>query len=610
MSKVRILPEILSNKIAAGEVVERPASVIKELIENSLDAGSTVINIEVEKGGKSLIRISDNGSGMSTDDALLAIERYATSKIYNDEDLFSINTLGFRGEALPSIASVSRFTLTTRPHDSDIATEIYIEGGKVKNVTETGAPPGTMISIAQLFFNTPARRKFLKTINTEMGHISDIIASIALGWPKVQFRLTHNQKIVKSWPSTNGSFNRAVDVLGTDLRSSLQQIEFADNYLKIDGWLSSPDMNRSTSNKIYIYINGRYIKDRKLLHALLQGFGSRLMKGRFPIGVLFIEIPYDQLDVNVHPTKHEVRFADHQRVYDAVKSSVSDSLKLSDKNSFLAIAPKHDNNEKTALHSGIKSSWGYVPNKQSQSINEGSNHFEPSNLTAKTKISIDPPLPQNRFPSIDEKEEQSLTSDDQKDLWDKKFFAELTILGQLQNTYILCDSGDGLIIIDQHAAHERIVFEKLKKKNTKVESQALLIPETVELGYKEATALIEITEELSEAGLDIEPFGGNTFTIRSVPSILSDGSISNLIVEIAEALVESGHTKTLDDILEECLILMACHSSIRAKQSLQPTQMRHLLTQLDECETPSFCPHGRPTWVKWSKQSLEKSFRR
>ena len=272
--------------------------------------------------------------------------------------------------------------------------------------------------------------------------------------------------------------------------------------------------------------------------------------------------------------------------------------------------PKTYKNEKASLHSDIKNDWDYIPNNQSQSVNEEKGNFEPSNLTAKTKIYVDPPLSQNRFASIEEKEELPLNPPDQEDLWEKKFFAELTILGQLQNTYILCDSGDGLIIIDQHAAHERIVFETLKKKNIKVESQVLLIPETVELGYKEATALAEITDELSEAGLDIEPFGGNTFTIRAVPSVLSDGSINSLVVEIAEALVESGHSKTLDDVLEECLILMACHSSIRAKQSLKETQMRHLLTQLDDCETPSFCPHGRPTWIKWSTQSLEKSFRR
>ncbi len=618
MSKVRILPEILSNKIAAGEVVERPASVIKELIENSLDAGSSIINIEIENGGKNLIRISDNGSGMSGDDSLIAIERYATSKIYSDDDLFSINTLGFRGEALPSIASVSRFTLVTREHKSDIGTEVYIEGGRVKKVNETGAPKGTMITVEQLFYNTPARRKFLKTISTEMSHISDIIASIALGWPAVQFRLTHNKKIVKSWPKTNGSFDRAVDVLGNDLKNSLQEVSFEDSYLKIDGWISSPDINRTTSNRIYIYINGRYIKDRKLLHALLQGYGLRMMKGRYPMGVMFIDIPYDQLDVNVHPTKHEVRFADHQRVFDAVKSSVSDTLINAEKSKWALLKNELKPTEKTTFGANeTTDSWNYIAEPAA-----GDNRIEenplPFAIPEVDKSLIfeninNESIPQSieRFEIKEANKQQSTYSDNQgQQLWEKKFFSDLTIIGQLRNTYILCDSGDGLIIIDQHAAHERVVFEKLKQKTVKVESQILLLPETVELGYKEAAALEQITSELSEMGLDIEPFGGNTFTIRSVPSVLSNISITGLVTEIAEKLIESGHSGALSDAIDECLIIMACHGSIRANQPLVDKQIRHLLNQLDDCETPSFCPHGRPTWVRWSNNSLEKSFRR
>ncbi len=616
MSKVRILPEILSNKIAAGEVVERPASVIKELIENALDADSSIINIEIEQGGKNLIRISDNGSGMSGDDALTAIERYATSKIYDDDDLFSINTLGFRGEALPSIASVSRFTLITREHSSDIATEVYIEGGKVKKVSETGAPPGTMITVEQLFYNTPARRKFLKTISTEMSHISDIIASIALGWPHVQFRLTHNKKIVKSWPKANGSYDRAVDVLGNDLKNSLHQVSFEDTYLKIDGWISSPDVNRSTSNRIYIYINGRYIKDRKLLHALIQGYGLRLMKGRFPVGVMFVDIPFDQLDVNVHPTKHEVRFADHQRVFNAVKSSVSDTIESAEKGkwAFLHNSPKTINTTKDAEKN--TDTWDYIsePVAERQRIEEQPLQFKGldtvSDLSKRSRQDESIPESLERFENTTAEASKSSIPSEQSELWEKNFFADLTVIGQLRNTYILCDSGDGLIIIDQHAAHERIVFEKLKFKNTKVESQALLLPETIELGYKEASALEKITSDLSEMGLDIEHFGGNTFSVRSVPAVLSEGSITNLVTEIAEKLLVSGHTATLRDALDECLIIMACHGSIRANQPLADTQIRYLLKQMDACETPSFCPHGRPTWIRWSNQSLEKSFRR
>ena len=326
MSKIKILPEILSNKIAAGEVVERPASVVKELVENSLDADSSRIIVDVVQGGRSLIRVSDNGSGMNHDDALLSLERYATSKIYKDQDLFSINTLGFRGEALPSIASVSRFQLITRDKSADTGTEILVDGGKIKNVMEVGAPPGTMVSVKQLFFNTPARRKFLKTIGTEMSHIADRVASIALGHPEVQFRLTHNEKIVKDWPIATASFDRVVDVLGNVLRNDLHAVESQTGGVSISGWISSPRENRRTSQAIYIYVNGRFVRDRIVQHALFEGYSQRLVKGQFPIAVLFINVPFDEVDVNVHPTKNEVRFARQKDVHEAVRRTVAQTL--------------------------------------------------------------------------------------------------------------------------------------------------------------------------------------------------------------------------------------------------------------------------------------------
>ena len=331
MPKIKILPEILSNKIAAGEVVERPASVVKELVENALDAGSKRIRIDVEKGGRSLIRVSDNGTGMRRDDALLAIERYATSKIYKDQDLFAIQTLGFRGEALPSIASVSRFVLVTRDESSDIGTEIRIEGGKVQKVSDVGAPKGTMISVKQLFFNTPARRKFLKTINTEMSHIAEIVASTAIAHPSVRFTLTHNDKSVKDWPTAKDPADRIADVLGKDMKNHLIAIDSKQEPLSISGWVSSPQMTRRTSRGIYVYVNGRYVRDRTVQHALFAGFSRKLVKGQFPVAVLFINLPYDQVDVNVHPAKNEVRFAQQQQVHAAVQRAVAQALYEADR---------------------------------------------------------------------------------------------------------------------------------------------------------------------------------------------------------------------------------------------------------------------------------------
>jgi DNA mismatch repair protein MutL len=296
MSRIKILPEILSNKIAAGEVVERPASVVKELVENALDAQSRRIIVEVEKGGRALIRVSDDGSGMSHDDALLALERYATSKIYTDQDLFSINTLGFRGEALPSIAAVSRFEMVTRAQAEDAGTGISVDGGKIKKVFETGAPTGTMIAVKQLFFNTPARRKFLKSVTTEMSHIADTVARIALAQPDVQFRLIHNNKTVKNWPAVESPRQRVIDIIGRDVQDNLHPMQYARPGIKISGWISTPRVTRSTSRGMYMYVNRRFVRDRIIQHALFQGYSQRLVKGQFPVAAVFIDVAPETVD--------------------------------------------------------------------------------------------------------------------------------------------------------------------------------------------------------------------------------------------------------------------------------------------------------------------------
>jgi DNA mismatch repair protein MutL len=631
MAQVRILPEILSNQIAAGEVVERPFSVVKELVENALDAGSTQLHVEVENGGKNLIRISDNGSGMSYDDALLSVERYATSKLYENKDLFSIRTLGFRGEALPSIASVSRFTLITREKTADAATLIYMEGGKVKKVSEAGAPAGTMITVEQLFFNTPARRKFLKSTTTEMAHILDTLACIALGWPKVQFKVSHNGKSVKSWPQAQGFYDRAVDIMGQEFRNSLIPVEFNDDTVEIKGLVSSPDSTRSGSQKLFLYVNGRYVRDRSLIHALLEAYGSRLMKQRYPVAVLFITLPCDMVDVNVHPTKHEVRFAEHNRVYSAVKACVALALSQREKTRHsetltrrpetpFSVSEKiqHKDTSQTGLFDETRFVSSHpvssdaatiepdvfqkeaaftpyeAPVVRSAGVSEFLNNTDRFTLSEERVSSpAVPPVLQRETPE-----------------YTNRFFSSLRIVGQLQNTYILCDSPEGLIIIDQHAAHERIVFETLKNKTTKFGSQTLLLPETVELGYKEAEALEKELTNLEVLGLDIEPFGQNCFVVKSVPAILSQGSVTRLVLDIAEKLVETGASRLLENALDDCLIVMACHGAIRAHQILSEPQMKQLLAQLDACETPSFCPHGRPTWTRYSMALLEKAFKR
>ncbi len=582
MPHIKILPEILSNKIAAGEVVERPASVVKELVENALDAGSTRIIIEVEKGGRSMIRVSDNGTGMNHDDALLAVERYATSKIFTDQDLFSISTLGFRGEALPSIASVSKFSLITRDESSEAGTEIYVEGGRIKKVRQAGSPKGSMICAEQLFYNTPARRKFLKTINTEMGHIADTVAAMALSRPDVQFTLCHNSRTVKSWSRASDKVDRAADVLGREVRADLYPINYKEGSITIDGHIASPRITRSTFRGLYIFVNNRFVKDRVIRHALFEGYAQRLMKGTFPVAVLFINVPFDQVDVNVHPTKHEVRFVRQRQVHDLVQRAVAETLHLSDR-------PK----------------WSTRKFPESISAQDRSQVAE---VSADYRTLGERAL-RSKSASLEDK---GFEPGIQSPLWGKKLFADLKIIGQLHNTYILCESEDSLFLIDQHAAHERILFEKLKNrsKGTKQPSQRLLIPETIDLGYAEADTLSNLIEGIKDFGLEIEHFGGNTFVVKSVPDILSGREIKPLIVEIAEKMTHTGFAPNLEKAIDECLILMACHSAIRANLSLTDVQIKGLLEQLENCENPSHCPHGRPTWIKWTIKDLEKSFGR
>jgi len=625
MSRVRILPEILSNKIAAGEVVERPASVVKELVENALDAGATRILIDVEQGGQALVRVSDNGSGMLRDDALLAIERYATSKIATDEDLFRIRTLGFRGEALPSIAAVSRFSLVTREAAADSGTEVVIEGGKLVSVSETGAAPGTMVTVRQLFFNTPARRKFLKAIATEMAHISDIVAGMALAWPQAQFRLTHNGRSVKDWPAASDPFDRVVEVLGAGYRGELHPIGLSLEEVSVGGWVSSPRVHRKSAGGIFIFVNNRHVRDRVVQHALFQGYFQRLVKGQFPLAALFIRIPCDQVDVNVHPTKTEVRFARSNGVYEAVRRAVAQTVYDVDRPGFRQKTPETNQvRDGKENYGGVRVAAGifgpenrdWKPLPQVEPSERGEGVGEASSLDLRGKMPLPPgmkePLQGMQEPSIpypaSRIQPPASSSSTQTEIWEKRGFAGLRVIGQLHNTYILCEAEDGLVLIDQHAAHERVLYEQLGRGG-KMASQALLVPETVDLGFREAQALEPLLPALREVGLDAEPFGGNTVVVKSVPAMLAGRELRPLIVEIAEAAVAAGGA-ALFDALDRCRQIAACHGAIRARQALGIEQMQALLRQMDECTNLSHCPHGRPTWLRYDAGVIERAFKR
>jgi DNA mismatch repair protein MutL len=597
MTRIRILPEILSNKIAAGEVVERPASVVKELVENALDAGSTRIVVEIEKGGRSLIRVSDNGSGMSRDDALLSIERYATSKIYLDSDLFAIDTLGFRGEALPSIASVSKLTLVTREETAESGTEIVLEGGKLLKVLETGSPCGTQITVKHLFFNTPARQKFLKTVPTEIRHISDVISNMALGWPNIHFKLIHNGSVLQNWSAATDPADRITDILGRDFRTGLFPIKTENDGVSLSGWMSLPSITRATSQGIFVFVNSRVVRNRMVQHALIQAYGGRLMKGQFPLAVLFIEVPCDQVDVNVHPSKQEIRFSRQQHVYDAIVAAVSAGLAHEEKPSWIPSKPPIIPAISEEPARAVKKHPCIIPVSDScaPDVEAGLKPAKAPSPPPDPPAPFRPPMPTN-----------------QPQLWETPQSVHLNPIGQFFNSYIICESGENLILLDQHAAHERILYEKLAEKSMerRISVQRLLIPETLDLGYRQTMILENLIPELCRYGFEIELFGKDSFVIRSVPMILSGREIKPLVVEMVDRILETGLMANMEKSLDACLKLMACHGAIRANQSLTLSEMATVIMDLEACRLPAHCPHGRPTWIQWPRQEIERLFKR
>lgn len=577
MPRIKTLSEILSNKIAAGEVVERPASVVKELVENAIDADSSRINADLEKGGRRVIRVSDNGRGMDREDALLATERYATSKIYGEEDLFSISTLGFRGEALPSIASVSKMEITTKTRALDAGTKVVIHGGRTEAVSSVGAAPGTVVTVEELFYNTPARKKHLKTQQTEVGHVTDTFARIAMARPNIHFTLSHNGKILADWESTSNWAFRITEVLKGDLEKDLFELESAVDDVRIWGLIASPHITRSNAKSQYVYVNGRPVRDRVLYHAVVQGYEPYLTKGKSPVVVIFITLPCDQVDVNVHPTKRSVRFDSPRLIHDTMARAIRDRIKDLSR----PVWPK-----------APSPNTPFEPRQDENPPSFESRIGEPVPPSFQDAIKTGPPT--------------------QTPLWSTQGFGHLTVIGQLHNTYILCESPEGLILIDQHAAHERVVFETLRTnyRQAQPRSQGLLIPEKVELGYREAGILDSIRSDLLAMGLEVEPFGGTTYLIRSVPQILSQKATALLVMEIVEKVAEMDLSSGLERAIDACLIVMACHGAIRAGKKMTVEEMETLLKQLDRLDDPTHCPHGRPTVIRKRVYDIEKAFKR
>jgi len=594
--KIKILSEQLSNKIAAGEVVERPASVVKELIENSLDAEANDIIVETEIGGKRLIKVSDNGFGMSKEDALLALERHATSKIADDNDLFNISTLGFRGEALPSTASVSRFTIASRERGSIEGTEIYAEGGKIRDVKAFGMAEGSIITVRNLFFNTPARLKFMKSNETESGHIGDVLTRLALSRPDIRFTWINDGKTVfKLLPGD--MLNRASNLLGVKNAGKLFNIEFKDGDIEIYGLLSAPEISRSTSGGFYTYINGRFIRDKIVQHALMQGYKNVMEKGRYPVVLLFINLPSSEVDVNVHPTKHEVRFREQGRVHAAIQNAIESVLRkspwLSEKEPlFTPLKPSEPSISKIESVKDALLKYSGVPKKPSMF-----NFPQPSQLPVREEK----PVPSEPFslPKNEIKEEAG-------------YFSSLQIIGQFRSAYIICQDNDDLILIDQHAAHERVVFQELKSSFSKnsIEKQGLLFPETLELSHGEVALLKEFSEELDNIGFELEDFGGNTWILKAVPRILSNGEYLKALKDILEELGGAGSSGLFKEKVDDILATVACHSVVRGSHPLSASEIKHLFARMDSTDFASGCPHGRPVISKITLREIEKMFKR
>lgn len=602
--RITILPETLTNKIAAGEVVERPASVIKELIENSLDAGATDISVEISGGGRRRIRVTDNGHGMSREDALLSLERHATSKIKEDGDLDRIQTLGFRGEALPSIASVSRFSLATRETGSPEGTEIIVEGGRVRDVRACGMAPGTVISVEQIFYNLPARLKFMKSAETETGHVADVIARMSVSRPDVSFSCTSDEKDLQRLHRSDLQ-RRLSQVVGRESSQHLYPVKGGDEYATISGFVSGPGLARSGTQTIYTYINGRFIRDKVVQHAVMQAYRGVIDRGRYPVVALFIELPPGEVDVNVHPTKHEVRFRRQSVVHDAIQGAIEEVLRSSPWLVSPAVvspppsgATPQAHREQVAaaaqasLALPLRQPYRSQPAQQTDTA-----YASPAAVPERnTTVSEPPPpfLPERSFPEP------------------AGYFSSLAVIGQFHSEYILCQSGSELVIIDQHAASERVAYQLLKQQSRAggIESQRLLFPETVELTFSEVVVAVRFSQDLAGIGFELEPFGGTTVMVSAVPRLVVNTDPITLIRDILADLERFSTSAAFNDAVESLLSRIACHSVIRGAHPLENRQIKELLSHMDQTDFAASCPHGRPVSHVVTLAELQKIFKR
>jgi len=588
-TRIHLLGEHTVNRIAAGEVVERPASVVKELVENSIDADARTIVVEVEQGGKRLVRVVDDGEGMSPADALLSIQRHATSKIRDADDLQSIRTLGFRGEALPSIAAVSRFELVTKHAEHDTGMRLLVENGQVVEAEECAARSGTTITVRDLFYNTPARLKFLKSVATELSHITELMTRFALAFPEISLRLFHNGQEVFASQGSSDPRHALIAVFGREVARELRTIDSTEGYLRITGYVSPPHLTRPTRALQSFFVNRRLVRHRVLSRALDDAYRSLTPEGRHPIAAIFLEVPPHSVDVNVHPTKAEVKFSHEGEVYHAVLNAVRQALLQ--QGMMPSVLP--------GLQSGVD-----TPTPPAQ------------RPTTRTLWQPAPPPPQEvlhaelmRRAGID------LTDSAETEPVARPYAEMLEgfqVLGQLNRTYIIATSLRGLLIIDQHVAHERVLYEKLTvlRQKQPVHVQHLLTPLVFHLDRRTATLLAERLQELHAMGFLLEPFGTDSVVLRGAPAWLGGRNVEAMVRDLLDEISELGVQRRLALTDETLVATAACKMAVKAGDSLSHTEMTHLLQELADTENPYLCPHGRPVILVLSTEELERRFKR
>lgn len=610
MAKINILNQEISSKIAAGEVVDRPVSVVKELVENSIDAGSTAITVEIKGGGISFVRVTDNGCGIDEDDVVVAFERHATSKIFSEKDLDRIETLGFRGEALASIAAVSQVELITKTKENITGSLVEINGGVVAKKEEIGCPNGTTIVVKNLFFNTPARLKFLKKESTETGLVSDLIERLALTHPEISLKLINNGQTVVHTPGNGDALTTVVSVFGRDISKGMIQVAHEEEGIKISGFVGKPEISRSNRNYQCIFINRRYIKNKTITSALEMAYKTMLTVNKYPVSVLYIDIDPSFVDVNVHPAKMEVRFNNEELIYNLVLSAVSSALKND------VLIPQ--------IILSKQETPDYELEQANKAVEKLQSMFKPE-IIKETKEAYNIPvreskpnmthkeLPQTKSAKLEEtrievEQQTALKELEQSEI---RITQNYKIIGQIFSTYIIIEMKEKMFVIDQHAAHERLKYKGLLKKHetTGGLSQSLIDPIVAEVSNSEFKKIEENIDTINDMGFEIEPFGDNTYLLRSVPYVLGENYAKEFFYEVVDRLAKTKINNVLD-FREELLYSMACKAAVKANRTLSGSEMQKLVEDVLNMDDAFTCPHGRPIIISISKYELEKMFKR